>query len=207
MLNCSQDNPLIDPNPQTKYVLILSEGAKYCIIPINAPANPAIIKPIMTKEVEDLTRKESEITKNKAMIAPIKEATMVIQGLLRNSSKPIIEKRKITMATPKLAIDVIPKTEGSANGFLNNSCIRKPEIGNEIPTKRAVNDFGKRKLSTRLWSISSEFPESTLKISVKEIETLPTLKLKIKRRSVRMISIKNSGFSFIKTKIENLIIS
>ncbi|GEM51894.1 hypothetical protein EB1_16840 [Empedobacter brevis NBRC 14943 = ATCC 43319] len=111
------------------------------------------------------------------------------------------------MATPKLAIDVIPKTEGSANGFLNNSCIKKPEIGNEIPTKRAVNDFGKRKLSTRLWSISSEFPENTLKISVKEIETLPTLKLKIKRRSVRMISIKNSGFSFIKTKIENLIIS
>ena len=154
--NCSHDNPLNEPNPQTKYALILSEGAKYCIMPINAPAKPAIINPIITKEADDLIRNDNEITKNKATIAPKNEAIIVIQGLLRNSPKPIIEKRKITIATPKLAIEVIPKTEGSANGFLNNSCIKKPEIGNEIPTNKAVNDFGKRKLSTRLCNISSD---------------------------------------------------
>ena len=125
-------------------------------MPINAPAKPAIINPIITKDAEDLTRNDKEITKNKAKTAPRNEAIIVIQGLLRNSSRPIIEKRKITIATPKLAIEVIPKTEGSANGFLNSSCIKNPEIGSEIPTNKAVNDFGKRKLRTRLRNISSE---------------------------------------------------
>ncbi len=63
-------------------------------MPINAPAKPAIINPIITKDADDLTRNDNEITKNKATIAPKNEAIIVIQGLLRNSSNESSKKEK-----------------------------------------------------------------------------------------------------------------
>jgi len=46
------------------------------------------------------------------------------------------------MATPKLAPELIPKTKGPANGFLNKVCINKPEIPRPEPTIIAVTAFG-----------------------------------------------------------------
>lgn len=83
ILICCQDNPLNEPNPQIKKALILSDGAKYCIIPINAPDKPEIINPKITNDAADFTRNENTITINKAVIAPKKEAIIVIQGLFR----------------------------------------------------------------------------------------------------------------------------
>lgn len=60
---------------------------------------------------------------------------------------PKSEIPRISIATPKPAPELIPKTKGPANGFLNNVCINKPLIDKPEPTKMAVNDFGKRKFN------------------------------------------------------------
>ena len=80
---CSHDNPLKEPNPQIKKDLILSDGAKYCIIPIKAPDKPANINPKITNDEADFTRNEKATTINKATIAPINEAIIVIHGLFK----------------------------------------------------------------------------------------------------------------------------
>lgn len=139
---CSHDKPLKDPNPHIKKLLIFSDEEKYCMVPINAPAKPESINPKITKELDDLTRDAKIKIKNKATIDPRNEAQIINHGLFKYKSNPINEHKNITMATPKLAIDVTPNTEGSANGFLNNSCIKNPAIGNATPTKHAVIDLG-----------------------------------------------------------------
>ena len=48
----------------------------------------------------------------------------------------------ITKATPKLAPELIPNTNGPANGLRNNVCINNPDIPNPEPTNTAVKAFG-----------------------------------------------------------------
>lgn len=55
---------------------------------------------------------------------------------------PKIPAPRIIIATPKLAPELIPNTNGPANGFLNKVCINNPEMPNPEPTKTAVNAFG-----------------------------------------------------------------
>ena len=45
-------------------------------------------------------------------------------------------------ATPKLAPELIPRTNGPARGFLNKVCINKPQIDKPEPTNTAVMAFG-----------------------------------------------------------------
>lgn len=49
---------------------------------------------------------------------------------------------KIIIATPKLAPEVMPSTNGPANGFLNKVCISKPEMPKPDPTNTAEIAFG-----------------------------------------------------------------
>ena len=55
---------------------------------------------------------------------------------------PKIDAPIIIKATPKLAPEVIPRTNGPANGFLKSVCISNPEIPKPEPTKMAVKAFG-----------------------------------------------------------------
>ncbi len=48
----------------------------------------------------------------------------------------------IISATPKLAPDVMPKTNGPANGLRNKVCINKPDMPKPEPTNMAVMAFG-----------------------------------------------------------------
>ena len=57
---------------------------------------------------------------------------------------PKIPAPSITTATPKLAPELIPNTNGPAKGFLNNVCINNPDIPKPEPTNIAVMAFGKR---------------------------------------------------------------
>jgi len=57
---------------------------------------------------------------------------------------PKSENPKIKMATPKLAPELIPSTNGPARGFLNKVCINKPLMERPEPTRMAVSDLGKR---------------------------------------------------------------
>lgn len=170
---CSHDNPLIEPNPHIKNVLILSEVEKYCINPINATVNPDNINPRITNEADDLTLFKNRSIKNKAKIEPIKDANIKSHGLFNHVSNPNVVNRKTTIATPKLAIDVTPNTDGSAKGFLNNSCIKNPAIGNDRPIKTAVILLGNLKFNTKLRFTSSVEPI----ISLIGISTFPIVKL------------------------------
>lgn len=81
---------------------------------------------------------------NKAKKAPMKEAKQINQELFANELNPKIEDKKITIATPNPEAEVIPKTEGSAKGFRNNSCNNNPLIGRAIPAKIAAKVLGNR---------------------------------------------------------------
>lgn len=89
---------------------------------------------------------------------------------------------KISKATPKLAPDDIPNTNGPARGFLNKVCINNPQIDRPEPTIIAVIALGKRKFKMIVCQLSLDAtpPVSELKISLKGIETEPRLVFKKK---------------------------
>lgn len=110
--------------------------------PIIADVSPAIIIPMTIRAVVEFNFDEKYKSKNKASIAPKNEAVHSSQELFNHPLKPKrVEKKRMT-ATPKPEADVIPKTEGSANGFLNNSCNINPLIGRAMPAKIVAIDLG-----------------------------------------------------------------
>ena len=96
--------------------------------------------------IVSLTLLETSITSNKTKKLPKLAAITKLHLLIKNVAKnpPKTELPKITKATPRLAPEVIPKTNGPAKGFLNKVCINKPEIPKPEPTKMAVIALGKR---------------------------------------------------------------
>lgn len=112
------------------------------MIPIKAAENPASIIPIMINDVVEFNLDEKKTIINNASIAPQNEARQMIHELFIQEPKPNTEARNITIATPSPEADVIPKTDGSANGFRNNSCNNKPLIGRAIPASKAAIVLG-----------------------------------------------------------------
>jgi hypothetical protein len=90
---------------------------------------------------------------------------------------PKTDEPKISNATPRLAPEEIPKTNGPANGFLKSVCMRSPQIERPEPTKIAVIALGNLKSNTIVCqlSLTSVFPISVVKISLKGMETEPRL--------------------------------
>ena len=54
----------------------------------------------------------------------------------------------MTKATPRLAPESIPSTDGPASGLLNTVCNIRPETASAAPDSRATTAFGKRDSST-----------------------------------------------------------
>ena len=109
-----------------------------------------------------------------------------------NKKPPKTDEPKIKMATPKLAPEEIPKTNGPAKGFLKSVCINKPQIDKPEPTKIAVIAFGnlKFRMIVSQLSLGGVPPVKVVKISLKGIETEPKLiftKNKIISKSERKI--------------------
>ena len=91
-----------------------------------------------------LTFLETIITANNTRKAP-KLAEIVNKMLDCAKIKklpPNIDDPKTKIATPKVAPELIPKTYGPANGFLNKVCIKSPPIASPEPTIKAVIAFG-----------------------------------------------------------------
>ena len=89
---------------------------------------------------------ETDKTANKTKKLPKLEAKIIPYEESRNEAKTGGKKAapKITVATPKLAPELNPKTSGPANGFLNKVCINNPLMANPIPTRIAAIAFGNR---------------------------------------------------------------
>lgn len=112
------------------------------MMPMSAAENPASIIPIIIKEVVEFNLEEKNTMVISANIAPQKDARQMSQELLSQDPNPNSEDKNITIATPNPEADVMPKTDGSANGFRNNSCNNNPLIGNAIPASKAAMVFG-----------------------------------------------------------------
>ena len=127
-----------------------------------AAAKPAIMIPMMINAVVEFNLAEKNTMTVKAEIAPKKDAIQISQELLTQSVKPSTADKNITNATPSPDAEVIPKTEGSANGFLNNSCNIKPLTGSAIPAKTAAIVLGRRKSKISCLAFSSEDQSESL---------------------------------------------
>ena len=100
-----------------------------------------------------------------------------------------IETPKTNRATPKLAPELIPNTNGPANGFLNKVCINKPQIDNPEPTNTAVMALGSLDCNMIYCqdSLVTSFPVKVCKIDLRGMSTEPKL------RFMRMKSINNNA--------------
>jgi len=92
---------------------------------------------------------------------------------------PKIPAPKIKIATPKLAPEEIPNTNGPAKGFLNSVCINKPAIDKPDPTSIAVIALGSLKWRIIVAQLDFElsFPNKTAMISSRGMDTEPKLML------------------------------
>lgn len=102
------------------------------------------ISPIISIAIVSLTFEETNKTAKSTKKLPKLAAITILHLEIKNdvNTPPKKPEPKITKATPKLAPELIPRTKGPANGFLNKVCISNPEIPNPEPTKIAVNAFG-----------------------------------------------------------------
>ena len=104
------------------------------------------MRPMIKMAMVSLTFEDTNKTVINTRKLPRLAAITTLHFEMKNvaNAPPKSPEPKITKATPKLAPELIPKTKGPANGFLNNVCINNPEIANPEPTKIAVNAFGNR---------------------------------------------------------------
>lgn len=112
------------------------------MMPINAAENPASIIPIIIKDVVEFNLEEKNTMVMSANIAPLNDARQISHELLSQDPNPNTDDKNITSATPNPEADVMPKTDGSANGFLNNSCKSNPLTGKAIPASKAAMVLG-----------------------------------------------------------------
>lgn len=114
-------------------------------------------------------------TKKAPKLAAIGKDQLNIEVFSKNPPKT--DEPKINKATPKLAPEEMPKTNGPAKGFLKSVCINKPEIDKPEPTKIAVIAFGNLKFRIIVCQLSlcGIPPVKVVKMSLKGIETDPKL--------------------------------
>ena len=77
-------------------------------------------------------------------MAAIDRATSPIKPRRLNATPPNCPESSTTNATPRLAPELIPSTEGPANGLRKMVCICKPLIDNPAPATKAVKACGRR---------------------------------------------------------------
>ena len=111
-----------------------------------AAAILANISPMINMAMVSLTFIETNVTKSNTKKLPKLAARTILHLEVRARAIDPVKKVAPIMAkaTPKLAPELIPKTNGPASGFLNRVCINKPETPSPEPTIIAVIAFGKR---------------------------------------------------------------
>lgn len=149
------------------------------------------IRPIIRIAIVSLTLTDTIITANKTITLPKLAAIINPHFDVKNEETAIPVKvlPNINKATPSVAPELMPNTNGPANGFLNKVCIINPETPSPLPTIIAVKAFGNRYSITICLhdSFSTEAPIKLLKVSNQGIKTEPKLILAIKHSNSRAI--------------------
>lgn len=138
-----------------------------------------------------LTLFAAKITADKTKNEPKLDAIAIDQlEYVKMAKPPKNDDPKINKATPKLAPEEIPKTNGPANGFLNKVCINNPLIDKPEPTNIAVIAFGNLKFKTMVCQLSFTVssPKRMAKISLNGIETEPRLIFKKNKITTKISS-------------------
>ena len=154
------------------------------------------IKPIIRIAIVSLTLLDTAKTANNTKKLPRLAAITILHLEIKAvaNKPPNNPEPKITTATPKLAPELIPKTKGPANGFLNKVCINKPEIPKPEPTKIAVMALGSLTFKTIICQVSfSIVPKKLLKILFKGIVIDPKLILAKKQSNKTIVSPKKGS--------------
>lgn len=151
------------------------------------------IKPIIRIAIVSLTLLETAKTANSTKKLPrLAAITMLHLEIKAVANRPPNKPEpKMTIATPKLAPELIPKTKGPANGFLNRVCINKPDIPKPEPTKIAVIAFGSLTFITMISQVLfSIVPKRLPKILLSGILIEPKLILAKKQNNKTVIRTK-----------------
>ena len=124
-------------------------------------------------------------------IAAMVRAISPIKPSLLKATPPKLPERSTTKATPILAPELIPNTEGPARGLRNTVCICKPLIDRPAPATKAVNACGKRDFQMifcQVWG-SSPVPVKMCHTALIGIRTEPNTMLRNKNTTIlNMIS-------------------
>ena len=100
----------------------------------------------------------SAMTDKAPAIAATDKAISPMNPKWLNATPPMLPEKRTTKATPKLAPELIPKTEGPANGFRNTVCICNPLTASPAPATKAVNAWGKRDFQMIFCQVTASFP-------------------------------------------------
>ena len=148
------------------------------------------INPIIRMAIVSLTLEATMITANNTRKLPKLDAIANEYEVLINCN-PIRELPIMSMATPRLAPELIPSTNGPASGFLKSVCINRPDMDKPHPTNMAVSAFGRRysKMMCCQVVLEADPPPSTVSISSNGMDTEPNDRLSRKQPMSTMISI------------------
>ena len=104
----------------------------------------------------------SAITASAPIMAATDKATSPIYPKRLNATPPIAPDSNTTQATPRLAPELMPNTEGPASGLRNTVCICRPLTDSPAPATNAVNAWGTRDFQMIFCQItdSSVFPHN-----------------------------------------------
>ena len=132
---------------------------------------------------------------NAPIMAAIVKAISPMNPNRLKAIPPILPDNKTTKATPKLAPELIPNTEGPANGLRNTVCICKPLTANPAPATMAVNACGTRDFQMifcQMTDSPSSIPQRIFQMERKGISTEP--KNRFSRNSTPMDNANNSMY-------------
>src|SRR5690606_30108231 len=167
------------PNDQKIYCCNFAISLKYeSTLTIAAVILPNI-RPIINSAIVSLTLDATVITAKSTKKLP-KLAAMAKEALPVSADEtipPKIDEPIIKIATPRLAPELIPSTNGPASGFLNCVCIKSPLKASPLPVRIACTAFGTRKFCIIYAhdSFSVSPPNNDHSMSLNGIETDPRL--------------------------------
>ncbi len=107
----------------------------------------------------------------------------------------MLPERRMINATPRLAPELIPNSDGPAKGLRNTVCICSPLMDSPAPATKAVMVCGKRDFQMIFCqiSVSSPSPHKIFQTEENGMEIVPSTKFRIKNRMTdKKIRIKES---------------
>ena len=141
------------------------------------------------------------ITDSEPITAAIESAISPINPNLLSATPPRLPLNSTTKATPILAPELIPSTEGPASGFRKTVCICKPLIARPAPATKAVNACGRRDFQTIFCQVtgSSPSPQIMFQTDFNGIDTDPNTRFRNIRTRI------DATMSNIRKEVECLI--